>query len=265
MKCVTTEAGSIHIAEEGAPGGAALLFINSLGADFRIWSEVVARLPASVRAIRYDKRGHGLSDCPPRGSWGMGDHVADAAAVLEALGAGEALVVGLSIGGQIAQGLAAERPDLVRALALCGTGAKIGAPGMWDERIRAVEAQGIEPLADATMERWFTRRYRKEQAGELRLWRNMLTRTSLDGYLGSGAAIRDTDLYDSTARLRLPAIALCGDEDGSTPPDLVRETAALIPGSEFHMVRGAGHLLCIEQPEQVADLLTAFMRRIGHV
>ncbi|QIE55708.1 3-oxoadipate enol-lactonase [Pikeienuella piscinae] len=265
MKAVTTGAGSIHFRDEGPKDGRVVLFSNSLGTDLRVWDRVAPLLPAGLRVIRYDKRGHGPSDCPPRGTWGMGDHVADAAALLDALGVKGAVVVGLSVGGQIAQGLAAERPDLVHGMALCDTAAKIGAPSMWGERIQTIEADGLEGMADAVMERWFTKRFRTEKKAELRLWRNMLTRTSLDGYLGSCAAIGDADLRESTARLRLPTLAVCGDEDGSTPPDLVRETAALIPGAEFHLIPGAGHLPCVEQPEILATHLTQFMKRIGHV
>jgi len=264
MQFVETTAGSIHWAENGNKDGAPVLFSNSLGTDFRIWDRVLARLPKGLRVIRYDKRGHGLSDCNGR-DYGMGDHVADAAAVLDAAGAKEAVVVGLSIGGMIAQGLAAERPDLVRGVVLCDTGAKIGSPDMWEDRIKAVEAGGIEALEASILERWFSKRYRAEETGELALWRNMLVRTSLDGYAGSSAAIAGTDLHDSTARLRIPAVALGGDEDGSTPPDLVRETVELIPGGVFHLIRGAGHLPCIEKPDETAKIITDFLRDIGHI
>lgn len=265
MDFIETGAGSLHMRAEGPEGARAVLFVNSLGTDFRIWDRVLPLLPAGLRILRFDKRGHGLSDCPPRGDWGMADLVADAAAVLDAAGAKGAVVVGLSIGGLIGQGLAAERPDLVHGLVLMDTAAKIGAPDMWESRIAAIEAGGVEGVADAVMERWFSRAFRSGRKGELALWRNMLTRTTLTGYLGCCEAIRDTDLRESTSLLRLPVMALCGDEDGSTPPDLVRETAALVPGAEYHLIRGAGHLPCIEQPEMTAQHLTAFMRRIGHV
>ncbi|MEM7269758.1 MAG: 3-oxoadipate enol-lactonase [Pseudomonadota bacterium] len=261
MRTVKTTAGAIHWAEQG--DGAPVLFSNSLGTDFRIWDKVLDLLPKGVRAIRYDKRGHGLSDVSGR-DWSMGDHVADAAAVLEAAGAKDAVIVGLSIGGMIAQGLAAERPDLVRAIVLCDTGAKIGSPEMWDDRIKAIEAGGIGALADAILERWFTKEFR-EDAPEFPMWSNMLTRTTLDGYVGSCTAIRDTDLKESTSRLRIPAIAICGDQDGSTPPDLVRETVDLIPGGAFHLIRGAGHLPCIEQPQVTADIIGTFLKDIGHI
>lgn len=265
MQTVETEAGSIHVSDQGPKNGRPVVFSNSLGTDFRIWDKVIPLLPAGLRLIRYDKRGHGLSDCPPRGAWGLGDHVADAIAVMDALGARDAVFVGLSVGGMIAQGVAAERPDLIHAMVLCDTGAKIGSPEMWDGRIAEIEAKGIDGLQEAILERWFTKAFREGEAAEFALWRNMLVRTTLDGYLGTCAAIRDADLRESTARLRLPTLAICGDQDGSTPPDLVRETAELIPGAEFQLIRGAAHLPCIEQPEMTATAFRTFLKQVGHV
>lgn len=264
MQFVQTEAGAIHVDVQGPEDGRAVVFSNSLGTDFRLWDKIMALLPAGLRVIRYDKRGHGLSDCPPRGTWGMGDHVADLAAVMDAAGAKDAVVVGLSVGGMITQGLAAERPDLVHAMMLCDTGAKIGSPEMWAERMAAIEAGGLEEISDVILERWFSKRFRAEQVGEFAVWRNMLIRTPLDGYLGTAGAIAETDLRESTALLRIPTLAVCGDEDGATPPDLVRETAALIPGATFELIRGAGHLPCVEQPEVFATHLREFLARVGH-
>jgi 3-oxoadipate enol-lactonase len=263
MRAISVQGAALHVVESGVGDGPALVFSNSLGTDLRIWDALLAHLPPGLRIIRYDKRGHGLSDCPPQ-PWGMGEHVADLAGVLDALEMKSATVCGLSVGGMIAQGLAAERRDLVGSLILCDTGAKIGSPEMWDARIAAIEAGGIVALADAILERWFTKGFREHDPA-FPLWRNMLTRTTAAGYTGTAAAIRDTDLIESTSRLRLPCLAVCGTEDGATPPDLVREMAALIPGSRFELIRGAGHLPCIEQPEVLGRLISTFLQETGHV
>ncbi len=71
--------------------------------------------------------------------------------------------------------------------------------------------------------------------------------------------------FTTTAGLTLPTFAIAGSEDGSTPPDLVRETANLIKGSRFHLIRGAGHLPCVEKPEEYAEVLAGFLREIGHI
>jgi 3-oxoadipate enol-lactonase len=207
-------------------------------------------------------RGHGLSDAPA-GDYYMGELVADAAALMEATGFRDATFVGLSIGGVVAQGLAAERPDLVRAAVLSNTAAKIGTEQSWGERIATVRDGGIEAIADKVMQLWFTRAFHAGRAEELALWRHMLTRTPLDGYLGCCAAMAGTDLRDSTAGLRLPVLAIVGDADGSTPPDLVRETAESIAGARFEIIRGAGHIPCVEQPEATARLIGGFLKENG--
>ncbi len=247
-----------HVTLAGPPDGLPVVFSNSLGTDLRVWDRLVPLLPLDWRLIRYDTRGHGLSACPPP-PYGMGELVADAAGVLDALEVRGAVFVGLSIGGMIAQGLAAERPDLLRAMVLMDTAAKIGTEAMWGERIAAIERGGIAALEERILERWFSARFRNEAPEDLALWRHMLTRTPPEGYIGCARAIAQTDLMESTSRLRLPALAVAGSEDGSTPPDLVRETADLIPGAGFHVIRGAGHLPCVEAPGVVAEHLITFV------
>ena len=68
-----------------------------------------------------------------------------------------------------------------------------------------------------------------------------------------------------SAAITLPTLAIAGSNDGSTPPDLVRETAELIKGSKFHLMRGAGHLPMAEKPEEYATILTDFLDQIGHI
>lgn len=246
---------------DGDPDGAPVVFSNSLGTDYRLWDQVLPLLPKGLRIIRYDKRGHGLSSCPDA-PYTMGGLVRDAERLLDLLNVRDCLFVGLSIGGMIAQGLAVKRMDLVRAMVISNTGAKIGTQDMWDQRIQGVRDGGIEALADPVMERWFSKSFRATP--DLIAWRNMLTRTPDTGYIGCSQAISGTDFYASTATLTLPTLAIAGSEDGSTPPDLVRETAALIKGSKFHLIRGAGHLPCVEKPQDFAAALTDFIRETGH-
>ncbi|SHJ34018.1 3-oxoadipate enol-lactonase [Shimia gijangensis] len=252
----------LHYREDGDPDGAPIVFANSLGTDLRLWDKVVPLLPKGLRIVRYDKRGHGLSSCP-KGPYSMGALVRDVERLMELLAIKDAMFVGLSIGGMIAQGLAVKRLDLVRAAVFSNTGAKIGQPAMWQDRMEAVKASGIEALADATMERWFSKDFRATP--EVDVWRNMMTRQPQDGYLGCSAAISGTDFYTPTSGLRLPVLGIAGSEDGSTPPDLVRETADLVPGSQFALIRRVGHLPCVEKPEEYAGLLTKFLRETGHV
>jgi len=130
------------------------------------------------------------------------------------------------------------------------------------ERIATAEGAGSAALADGVMERWFTPAFRAGDPG-FALWRNMLCRTTPAGYAGTCRAIRDTDFTASTAALRLLCLGLCGDQDGATPPDLVRATTALIPGSRFVLIRDAGHIPCVEQPEDTAAAISDLLTQIG--
>jgi len=251
----------LNYREDGDPVGRPVVFANSLGTDLRLWDDILPHLPEGLRLIRYDKRGHGLSGCP-KAPYSMGALVTDLERLLDLLEVRGAVVVGCSIGGMIAQGLAVKRLDQVRAIVLSNTAARIGTPAMWADRIAAVEAGGIEALADSIMERWFSRAFRATP--ELAAWRNMLIRQTKSGYIGCSAAISGTDFYTTTATLTLPTLAIAGSEDGSTPPDLVRETAELIRGARFELIRGAGHLPMVEKPAEYAALLAGFLAEIGH-
>tara|TARA_R110002020_G_scaffold14054_2_gene49930 strand:+ start:436 stop:1233 length:798 start_codon:yes stop_codon:yes gene_type:complete len=244
-----------------APDRPTIVFSNSLGTDYRIWRDVIVRLAGDFGIIAYDKRGHGLSEAGV-GAITMDDHVNDLAALLDHFEAKDVIVCGLSVGGMIAQGLAASRPELVRALILCDTGHKIGTAEMWDARIAAITEQGIAAISDAILERWFTKTYRSADNAEFTGYRLMLERTPVQGYVGTCAAIRDADFTRSSAALTVPAICVVGSEDGSTPPQLVGELARLIPGAMYQEIPGAAHLPCIEKPVELTEIIKAFVDRL---
>jgi 3-oxoadipate enol-lactonase len=216
MQAITISGRTAHAALAGDPDRLPLVFVNSLGTDLRIWDRVLPLLPPGLRLLRYDLRGHGLSDAGTPG-WSVDDLADDLAALLDATSTEPAVICGLSVGGMIAQSLAARRPDQVRALVLVGTAARIGPPEMWDERITRVRAGGLAPLADGILARWFSARFRAE-APDIALWRNMLVRTPAGAYADTCAAIRDADLTASTAGLRLPVLALVGERTGRRRP-----------------------------------------------
>ena len=158
---------NLHYQLIGAPEGKpVIVFSNSLGTDFRIWRDVIVRLVGEAAIISYDKRGHGLSDCP-KSPYAMDDHVDDLAGLLEMLKVKDAVICGLSVGGLIAQGLVQSRPDLVSKLILCDTGHKIGNDEVWNARIEAVKVGGMAAITEGTLERWFTPAFRDPKNAEL--------------------------------------------------------------------------------------------------
>ena len=255
--------GDIHWREDGDPNGKTIVFANSLGTDLRLWDKVIERLaPDGLRLVRFDKRGHGLSSCPDP-AYSIADLADDTEQLLDHLGITSCIFVGLSIGGMIGQLLASRRPQLVKALVLSSTAVKLGEPSMWHDRIVQIRSGGMDAVADAVMERWFTNKFR--QSSECVGWRNMLMRTPVQGYIGCCEAIAGTDLTDNTSSLRLPVLGVCGAEDLASPPELVRATTALVPGSRFVEIPDAGHLPCVEQPDAFTSHLATFLKEGHHV
>jgi 3-oxoadipate enol-lactonase len=260
MKFVRANGLVVHFSDQGRRDRPPLVFINALGCDLRIWTAVAEILAPEFRIITYDKRGHGLSESGPDRSE-MADYAGDLAALLEILGVRRPTIVGLSIGGVIAQEFYRLYPDRVAALALCDTAAKIGTDETWDRRIAEVERGGVDAIADSVLKGWFTPEFRAQRSAEFAGVRAMLTRTPKQGYLAACGALKRADLRSPAARIEAPTLCLVGDQDGSTPVALVKETAALIPGSRFEVIKGAGHLTNVEQPQAVADLIAEHAKR----
>ena len=261
MNVISANGIMLHIREDGDANGIPVVFSNSLGTDLRLWDRLIPLLPAGFRYIRYDTRGHGLSECP-EGQYTIDDLASDAVSLIENLALDRAIFIGLSIGGMTGQKLAATRPDLLRGLVLSNTASKMGDPVMWQERISAIEEGGICALADAILQRWFGPKFRA--APDLMLWSNMLTRTPKSGYLSCCAALAAADLRDQTARIKLPCLAIAGSLDGSCPPNTVADTAQLISGSKFHTIDGVGHLPCVEDPNVYAAVLIPFLEELSN-
>ena len=239
----------------------ALMFANSLGSDLRIWDDLAERLLGQCKIIRYDHRGHGLSDAPPP-PYSAEDLAGDVVALLDHLEIRQAALCGVSVGGLIAQAAAVKYPERVRALILSDTGVRIGSIESWQQRIEMIQAAGVASIEKMTMERWFSARFRERRPADVRGYANMLRQTSLDGYIGTCNALRDGDLRDAVKKIHSPTLVLCGAEDSATPPELGRDLARLIPGAKFSLIEDAAHLPCVEQPTAMAERMLEFFREV---
>ncbi|MDB5550870.1 MAG: 3-oxoadipate enol-lactonase [Rhizobium sp.] len=241
--------------DENAP---VLILINSLGTDFRIWLPLLDELNSEWSILLYDKRGHGLSEVGKL-PYSIDDHADDLIGLCRHLGIRKATIYGLSVGGLIAQSVYLKKPELVRKLILSNTSHKIGTEEIWAGRIAGVEQHGIESLADSVMERWFTKDFHQRRKTDLIGYRNMLIRQDPAGYAATCGAIRDADFTATVSEIKVPVLCISGDQDGSTPPDVVRATADMIPNARFEIIEGCGHIPCIEQPAALADILDDFI------
>jgi len=239
----------------------ALMFANSLGSDLRIWDDLAERLSSQFKVIRYDHRGHGLSDAPPP-PYSAEDLADDIIALLDHLEIRQATLCGVSVGGLIAQAAAVKYPERVRALVLSDTGARIGSVESWQQRIEMIRADGVASIEKMTMERWFSVGFRQRRPADVRGYATMLRQTSLDGYVGTCGALRDGDLRDAVRNIRCPTLVLCGAEDIATPPELGRKLAGLIPGAKFSLIEESAHLPCVERPAAMAERMLEFFREV---
>lgn len=250
---------TLHYAHNpGEPGAPHLVFINSLGTDFRIWHDVIDNLGGAVPTLVYDKRGHGLSDIG-RTPYSIEDHIDDLSGLLDRLGIGRAVICGLSVGGLIALGLTARRPDIVKGLVLCDTAHRIGTTESWNTRIATVETSDIASIAEGILKVWFTPAFHAARRQEVDGCRNMLVRQPVGGYVATCVALREADYTAAAKAIAVPTLCVVGDQDGSTPPALVRSMADLIPGARFEVIENAGHIPCIEQPAALTALLQRFL------
>lgn len=253
-----------HYLEGGSSSRSALVFVNSLGTDLRMWEPVAALLASDYRSVRYDKRGHGLSDCPP-GPYSLEQLAADLSALLTHLGIEAAALVGISVGGMIALQFALDQPNLVRALVLADTAARIGTVERWNQRIATVHASGMERAAPEIIPIWFTEGFAEAQPAVHRGYLNMMARTPAEGYTATCAALRDGDLTGRLAELQTPTLVLAGEHDVATPPELGRQLAASLPEARFQLIDGAAHLVSVEQPQAVAGAIRTFLQELGYV
>lgn len=263
MKFATVGKVTLHYSREGLIAGIPLVFINSLGTDQRIWDKMMPYFAEHWPIIRYDKRGHGLSDCPP-GPYTIGDHAADLTGLLDYLGVEQAILIGISVGGLIALHQAIHHPQRVTALVLCDTAAKIGSAESWHERITAIQTNGLDGMAATILARWFTPDFSARHPADYQGYANLLSRMPVAGYLATCAAIRETDLREAARQVKAKTLVLCGSEDLATPPQLGRELAETLKDARFELIEQAAHLPCIEQPETMAQKISRFLRENGY-
>jgi 3-oxoadipate enol-lactonase len=251
----------LHYRLDGKENLPLLVLFHSLGTDLTLWNDVVPALGVHYRILRYDLRGHGASGVP---AWpySIADLSHDLLELLELLKVGRCDLCGLSIGGQIAMWLGVNFPQKFARLILANTAAHIGTAEGWIERIAQVSANGLSSIADEAMGRGFTVRFRQAFGNRLAEMRNVLTSTSLEGYIGCCVALRDSDLTASLPLIAAPVLVISGASDPVTTTGDGRALAAPIPRASY-VELNAAHLSAVEQPGAFSSAVLAFLDREG--
>lgn len=250
----------LHTIQQGQ--GPLVVLSHALGCDLSMWDGVAAALQDRYTVLRYDQRGHGKTPATA-GAYGMDDLADDAAELIRAQGTGPVHFVGLSMGGMTAQALAARHPGLVRSIVVANSAASYdeAARAMWQARIDTVLANGVPPIADGALQRWFTPEFRADLAngGAARVarLRAVLEATPAEPYAAACAAVAGIALDEGNARIACPTLVIAGSRDEATPPAMSQAIADRIPGARLASL-DAAHLSAVEQPEAFARLLTEF-------
>jgi len=237
-----------------------LVLIHALATSGDIWALQVALLSKWFRVISYDLRGHGASEVDA--GFTLEDLARDVVALLDELNIEQAGVVGLSIGGMIAQALALQAPDRVAAIAVCSSGSDVSEAfrKTVPERISAVEAHGMESQTEPTLTRWFTAGFRAHAPATLSWVARQIETTSITGFIGCANVLVRLALTDRLGEIGVPVLVVSAEEDAGFPPAAGEALHARIRNSQFVVIPRAAHLANVEQPIRFTEAIVAFFR-----
>jgi len=250
----------MHIQLSGPRDAPPLLLLHSIGTNLHVWDAPADLLQGGYRLIRLDQRGHGLTTVT-QGPTTIAALAHDAIAALDALGIDAAHVAGLSLGGMVAQAMAAIAPERVLSLIAVDTAMVIPPPELWHQRAATIRAHGMGAIVEGVIPRWVTPAFLGDPAAAG--LRQMLLRTDPEGYAAAAEAIATADLTASTSSLRLPALVIVGDQDVATPPAAAEAMRDAIPGGRLEIIAGASHISTVERPADVAGAIARFLGSIA--
>ena len=242
----------------GAKGAPWLTFSHSLACSLRMWDGQVAAFKDRFRILVYDTRGHGESEAP-KGPYTLDTLVEDLRALLEELDIKRTDFVGLSMGGMIGQVLVLTDPGLFERVVLADTG-HTQTPEtrkQWEERIATAETKGMQPLVQATLERWFTEPFRKSKPEVVKKIADLIQRTPVPGYVGCCHAISKLNTTARLKEIKRPVLAIAGEQDAAAPG--TRYIGENVPGAKLVMIPQAAHIANIEQAEIFNRALREFL------
>ena len=260
MKVKTNGIETNYVIEGEGPW---LTMSHSLASNLTMWDEQAKLLSRKFKVLRYDTRGHGGSSAPP-GPYTLDQLADDAKALFDALGIGETHWVGLSMGGMIGETFALKHPGFFQSMVLADTTARRppNAEQMWGERIGIAESQGMDPLVESTLARWFTEPFRSSRKDVMARIGGHIRNTPVAGFVGCCQAISKVDVLDRLHEIKCPTLVIVGEEDHGTPPEMARAIHANLPGSELVLIPSAAHFSNVEQEKVFNDAMTAFLDRV---
>jgi len=249
---------------EGGTGPNTALFLHSVGGSRYSFEETVAALPEGWRGVAWDAPGYGAS--PALEEMTFEGLTTAAVRLLDARHAGQAVIVGHSMGGMIAQEIVARYPDRVQGLVLFATAATFAGH---DPISRAQLLAGLL----APLESGLTRREiangviagmfgPKPPQEAVKRAAEIMAQVGFDTYRKAITCIFDFDRRAELGQIACPTLVLAAEHDRVAPPRTVTRMAEAIPGARYHCLAGAGHFANMEDPASFNAVIGDFLKQI---
>lgn len=249
---------------EGPEDGPCLTLLGGIANDHRLWAAHAPVLSRSCRVLRIDGRGHGLSDST-LAPYSLTLLANDVAGVWDAFGIERSVVAGLGLGGVVAAEIAHAMPARVSALVPISCRAAMTPPyaAIWPAMVERARAGGMAAIAQTTLERWFSEEFRSSQQEQIESVRAAILATSLEGYLGSIAALLTLDWAGRLGGFRMPVLYVSGENDRvGAPPEIMQAMCDATPGAKHVVLPGATHISPVCNPAAFNSALERFIAAI---
>ncbi len=250
----------LHFYDHGPKSAPAVVLLHSLATHSGLWALQVPVWSARFRVIAIDLPGHGESPLAPEGV-SLADMAQAVVAVLDTLGLAKAAVVGLSLGGMVAQAMAIRHAPRVSALVVAHAGARTDAvvQAIWEQRLEQFAAGGMAHLAQPTLARWFPRDFAEDAPLTMDWMAGLIQATSAAGYVAAIRAIQHLDHLDQLPRVQVPTLVIAGLADAAVPSTVATLVAQRIPNARLHLFDGAGHIGNVQQPTAFTEVVGQFL------
>lgn len=248
----------VHHVVTGPDDAPVVVLSNSLGSTMSMWDAQAQALAEHFRVVRYDTRGHGGSPVPD-GPYDIDDLADDVVALLDTLDIDKAHFVGLSLGGMTGMRLAARNPERVERLVVLCTGAHLEPASAWHDRAATVREQGTGAVAEAVVQRWFTRGFLEANPEVKASSEAVVAATPAEGYASCCEVIATMDLRPDLPTILAPTLAIAGADDPATPPPHLAEITDAVQDGRLLVVPEAAHLANAEQPATITPAIIAHL------
>ncbi|MEU6103444.1 bifunctional 3-oxoadipate enol-lactonase/4-carboxymuconolactone decarboxylase PcaDC [Streptomyces flaveolus] len=248
-----TTTSTLQYRFDGPENAPVLILGPSLGTTWHMWDRQVPELAQQWRVFRFDLPGHGGAPAHAAGS--VADLTARLLSTLDGLGVQRFGYAGCALGGAVGIELALRHPERLASLALIAASPRFGTADEFRQRGVIVRTNGLDPIARSAPERWFTGGFAAAQPA-ITEWAVQMVRTTDPGcYISACEALAAFDVRGELGHVGVPTLVLVGSDDQVTGPAEARTLVAGIPDARLAVVPGASHLVPVEQPAAVTDLL----------